>query len=452
MMGDVTGIEVAAGTCVLVRMQAGRHGSVPRLLAAYPLEVEGSPDERLALAETLHHIRRTRRFPRRASVVAWNLASAPADGTDGGILGPLIDAGFEIEDTLTPAAALALLAREPRLMPGRDSAAWLALNRGGAAIAVIVHGKLLYSREFAWQNRPLPTARVRLSRTQRQELLDRYLLVAHLGEELRHAFRVVADTHAERVDSVVTCGNLQDLRSLTMPLIEELDMEVETVDSLDGLAVSASLMDEIGDDAPAIRLACAAAGRQQLLAAEPRMSTRAGVAAAAVLAVGVGAWGLTRATSTPNDGAAPARPDAAAVAAPRVERSAVAAVPAPPAPAPPPKQEEPAAPAPDAASATPTSGRTQTSAPPSSSPAAPVGQPRSSLGAGQRQQFRPLPFVNSILVAPERRLAVIDGIIVREGDAVGSRVLIRIEPDAVLLEEPSGSQVRVPLRRRVGRE
>jgi hypothetical protein len=62
----------------------------------------------------------------------------------------------------------------------------------------------------------------------------------------------------------------------------------------------------------------------------------------------------------------------------------------------------------------------------------------------------PLPVVNSILVAPDRRLAVLDGVIVREGEAVGSRVLIRIEPDAVILREPSGHEVRVSLRRRVG--
>ena len=38
------------------------------------------------------------------------------------------------------------------------------------------------------------------------------------------------------VDAVVTCGNLPELRSLTMPLIEELDVEVETLDSLEGLS------------------------------------------------------------------------------------------------------------------------------------------------------------------------------------------------------------------------
>jgi hypothetical protein len=62
----------------------------------------------------------------------------------------------------------------------------------------------------------------------------------------------------------------------------------------------------------------------------------------------------------------------------------------------------------------------------------------------------PLPVVNSILVAPERRLAVVDGAIVREGDRVGPRVLARIEPAALILREPSGLEVRVPIRRRIG--
>jgi len=61
----------------------------------------------------------------------------------------------------------------------------------------------------------------------------------------------------------------------------------------------------------------------------------------------------------------------------------------------------------------------------------------------------PLPEVNSILVAPDRRLAVLNGEIVREGAAVGPRVLVRIEPGAVVLREPSGYEVRVPIRRKL---
>jgi len=82
--------------------------------------------------------------------------------------------------------------------------------------------------------------------------------------------------------------------------------------------------------------------------------------------------------------------------------------------------------------------------PPSPGPApAPAVQRRVPLSS-------PLPVVNSILVAPDRRLAVLDGEIVREGDAVGLRVLIRIEPRAVVLREPSGHEIRVPFRRNPG--
>ena len=58
--------------------------------------------------------------------------------------------------------------------------------------------------------------------------------------------------------------------------------------------------------------------------------------------------------------------------------------------------------------------------------------------------------VNSIFVAPDRRLAVVAGEIVREGDAIGRRVLVRIERDALVLREPSGYEIRVPIRRRAG--
>ena len=51
------------------------------------------------------------------------------------------------------------------------------------------------------------------------------------------------------VDAVVTCGNLPELRSLTMPLIEELDVEVETLDSLEGLVVKPAVVEKLGESA-----------------------------------------------------------------------------------------------------------------------------------------------------------------------------------------------------------
>ncbi|MCA1562430.1 MAG: hypothetical protein LC753_01690 [Acidobacteria bacterium] len=60
----------------------------------------------------------------------------------------------------------------------------------------------------------------------------------------------------------------------------------------------------------------------------------------------------------------------------------------------------------------------------------------------------PVPAVNSILVSPDRRLAVLDGAIVGVGDAVGLRVVVQIEPEAVILREPSGHLIRVSIRGR----
>lgn len=61
---------------------------------------------------------------------------------------------------------------------------------------------------------------------------------------------------------------------------------------------------------------------------------------------------------------------------------------------------------------------------------------------------RPLvmPRVTSILVGPGRQLATVDGVIVAVGDRVGRRIVDRIETDAVVLKDPSGAEVRVPLR------
>jgi len=58
----------------------------------------------------------------------------------------------------------------------------------------------------------------------------------------------------------------------------------------------------------------------------------------------------------------------------------------------------------------------------------------------------PLPQVDSILVDQERRLAIIDGIVVGVGDAVGPRRVSQIESDTVDLREPSGLLVRVHMR------
>jgi hypothetical protein len=285
---------------------------------------------------------------------------------------------------------------------------WLALNRHRAAIAIVDSGRLLYSREFDWH--------YRLATTAREELLQRYSLVAHLAPEIRHGLDVVGAEHGAAPGGIVTCGDLPELRSLTMPLIEELDIEVETLDTLEDLDLNPSADREIlTERAPALYLAVAAGVKDPRAQVEP---LRRWLAAAGAVAVGAllltGGWLTVRSVRhrTPKP-------------------AGIAAVPAP-------------APQPQAPAVRPSPARVE---PPAQTPEASTPAATS----GRREPLRdPLPVVNSILVAPDRRLAVVAGEIVREGDAIGRRVLIRIERDGLLLREPSGHEVRVYIRRRAG--
>lgn len=499
-MPSVTGIEVAADSCALVRVRTGR-GTVT-LSAAHVADSAQWPVDDTSRSELLRRVRRAHRFPRRARVVGWGLQSAAlADPATEALLRPIREAGFRVDAVFTPPQALARLAAQVgpdrALAQPETATAWLALNRRGAAIAVVRGVDLLYSRTFDWTYHSP-------SRPQ-EELLQRYSLVAHLAPEVRHGMQMVRSGHGARVSQAITCGDLPDLRSLTMPLIEELDLEVETLDSMEGIALAgAARTAGVVEQAPALRIACAAAA-----APVPRgysrtaslARTAAGVAGAGVL----GWWTYTLYTPRPRPDRTVQRsasPAPRAVARPPVrppheanQSAAVrenqgppmAATPAAPAARPEPsptsasRRVSPTAPAaapprnlepPPAAAESPrpagSSGDlAEAVIPPQPEvdelrrvprlPELPPVRSRwaSRPEAGDVRPARaaaplkdPLPVISSILIASERRLALIDGKIVGEGDPVGPRVLLRIEPSAVVLREPSGHVVRVPIRGR----
>jgi hypothetical protein len=54
--------------------------------------------------------------------------------------------------------------------------------------------------------------------------------------------------------------------------------------------------------------------------------------------------------------------------------------------------------------------------------------------------------VDGILISPQLRLAVLDGVIVGVGDVVGSLRVSRIDQDAVVLQDSSGQEIRLPVR------
>ncbi len=434
-MPKVTAIEFGDDACVLVRVST--RGTSVAVHGVDILDPDSFPDAE-SFVSALRQARRAGRFPRRARVVLWKLR----DGT--GVdepsvrarLEPLIDAGFRIDRVVTPCNALAVLARI-RVPRPESATIWIAVNSGGVAIIAVRPGEQLYARAFEWDSTMGAIG-------SQARLLQRYSLVAYLAPEARRSIQAVREAGAH-VDAIVICGALPELRSLTMPLIEELDVEVETLDSLSGLTVKDSLRERLTELAPAVRLACAGAlarpsrPRQPMLAVEQRHWARA-VLLMVVLAIGLGVMALVL-----RRGRVPEQP--ASVSEPARQR---AQVPTSGRTLPPPKPADapPVAPLPSAPrEATPP--RVQTREPQTSAarrPAVPLSRPAARADISPTGRLNdPIPHVTTILVSADRRLAMVDGRIVRVGDRVGHRTVAAIEPHVVVFREPSGVEIRVAL-------
>jgi hypothetical protein len=246
-MATVTAIELGADICALARTSA-RHDQI-RLMAADTLDPASFPGVDGFVA-ALRQTRRQRHFPKRCRAVVWGLPEG-ASRKDPAVtpsIAPLVEAGFKVERVVSPCNALAALGRL-RTARGPAATCWLAVNRGGVAIVVVRPGEQLYAHSFVWDSTVGATG-------SQARLLQRYSLVSFLAPEVRRGL-AAAREKGTSVDAIVTCGNLPDLRSLTMPLIEELDIEVETLDSLEGLVVRPDATDRLSEIAPAIRIACA---------------------------------------------------------------------------------------------------------------------------------------------------------------------------------------------------
>ncbi len=417
-MASTTGIELGPDSCVLAGVRTTRSGA--DIVALHMVEPAAWPAHDAALAEMLRGVRKSKKFPKGARVVAWGL---PEDTTIDTItraaMRPLVDAGFRIDRLVTPPQALAILASTRGRSGAQNSGVvWLALNMHGAAIAIVRGAELVFGRTFQWTYNPY------LLETKAQ-LLQRYSLIAHLAPEVRHGIAAVRASHGIPVDAVVTCGDLPELRSLTMPLIEELDLEVETLDSMEGLRpVGKAKLERLAETAPALRLACAAAlaGAQRPRANAPAVA-RIAAAIAAVAALGYGAYSYftravvstspprvtqtaTRAPAKPPVKATPKQappavttagprvPPSAAPAAPRTERKDQNAPPGrrnvPPSAAP---QSSPAVAAKPAPSAIPDSGRLQPR------PSQPAPSPKPSTAVSSLPAMTPQPEVPSSLPA-----------------------------------------------------
>lgn len=422
-MALITAIELDGDTCAIARTTVrGREVTVSAAEVLNPASFPGVD----AFAAALRKARRTLHLPRRSRVVLWGLpdGATPRDPGAVSALAPLIAAGFKVERVVTPCNALGALSRL-KSVRGDEATCWVAINTGSVAIVVIRPGQQLYARAFGWNST------VGSSGSQAR-LLQRYSLVAFLAPEVKRAMAAAQAAECP-VRAVVTCGNLPDLRSMTMPLIEELDVEVETLDSLDGLEVNPPPTERLMEIAAAIRLACAGAiarrsrpwdDSKRVAAHRTAVLIRMAAVVAILAALGGGYYGLERWRISPRIAAPPVVVRGPEPASPH------------PAPQPPPKAAEPAPV---------TSRPVQIPAPVPREPA-PASTP--APAAAPAPLTDPLPRVTAVLLSSERRFATIDrGRVVGVGDAIGRRTVVGIDERGLLLREPSGMEVRALLDR-----
>jgi hypothetical protein len=449
-VSGVTGVELGPDCCVLVR--GGRLGAHRTVAAAASIPSSSWPRDRHALVERLRELRRRYDLPSRARVVAWG---------DDSSLAPLIDAGFEVGAVLTPAQALARVVRSRTVgAPPETAIAAVSINTHGAVIAIVSGSEVVHSRTVEWSlGTPFTGTR--------SELLDRYLLVSQIAPQLEHVIDLVRPVYGTTVTSTVVCGNLPNLRSLAMLLIEEMDIEVEILDAEDLLEPSVAAQTG-AEDVASLQLAAAVASpgeRLMSVPAEPepirhvapdrdqrsptnhtrvRLQNAMAAAAMAVCAV----WSVAQvAGSSPAMRAFPNGIDTGVSVATAAETSGAGATPS--AGLTPELQTAPTSGASEDVNARPVaSSAPRPSSEPGVSRRRPAQQAAANGPAVGVESSEPLPSVDGIMISGDRRLAIVGGEVVAAGDLVGIRAVARIEHDGVVLKEPSGREIYVAMRPR----
>ena len=194
-------------------------------------------------------------------------------------LRPIIEAGFDVEGVTTPCGALwsqARLRRPPSAGAGAVHA-YAALGASQSAVGIFSKGSFLYGRDIDWGYSVQTAGAAR----------NREDVAGRLARELRHSFLYAKQYWEEDVSQVFLCGDMPEIRSLTAPLIEHLNIEVETLDTLEGID-TVSLPEGFADRAATYRLASSIAAQPppvNLLPVEP-IEDRASQIGQRILAAG----------------------------------------------------------------------------------------------------------------------------------------------------------------------
>ena len=465
------------------------HGSFRRMRRDAVTGMQSSGVETRGRVADIFAAPRAKGAPTRSVVVA--LAATP------GLVAAtqwLSAQGVRVQSIVTPALALMSLARLRGAFSVPDHIeAYVALEETTTAVALVRNGLLLAASELAWgyQN-------------DRGVTLSRDEIARRLTDEIER-FLAARAARPDVLAQVCICGGLPDLRSMAIRLMEQLDVEVEPLDSLFGIDTIhlPEPQHEFRERAADLRLAWAAAAdwpapvnllRERKRRVTKTILTRAAVAAGVATGVGV-AWQVQRSDWWRPTPSVP-RPTPVRVASPpktKTVPSAAVSAPArtppslpPPSPvqvralpapatradavaAPPPLVQPRAVPKPIAQAPLPPPVAPRLAAPPPSvqpRPVQPAAQPR----VVQRREELPsarverqpapdrrpaipppeiaLPFeavLGTILYAPERRLAIIDGRIVQAGDEINGARVVDITPTTVLLRDAQGRLRRLGL-------
>lgn len=137
------------------------------------------------------------------------------------------NAGLGISGATTPAVAHVGLVRQRWGQFGDTATAVLSVNARATAMTVARGGVVLFTRETPWGYH-----------TERAIGFDPPAFAGQLASELRRSLVFLKQQTKVDVGHVLVCGDLPDLRALTGPLMHELNVEVETLDSLEGFDVA----------------------------------------------------------------------------------------------------------------------------------------------------------------------------------------------------------------------
>ena len=161
-------------------------------------------------------------------------------------LRPIVDAGFVVEGVTTPCGALWAQSQLRRASLAGEVHAHVALGVSQSALGIFGDGRLLYARDLDW-GYAAPSVGTPVA-------LDRDLLADRLSAELRRSFLYLKQYWERDVSQVLLCGDMPEIRSLTAPMIDRLNIEVETLDTLEGIDATA-IPDGFAERAATFRLA-----------------------------------------------------------------------------------------------------------------------------------------------------------------------------------------------------